>query len=133
MDEIQTRRDLSAYRLEKAEDELDTSRLLFKEKKLSQSINRSYYAMFHGARALLALNRLDSKKHSGIISFFNLHYIKTGLIEGEYSTMLNTAFRVRNDSDYDDFYIASREEAESQLRNAEKFLKRIKEYLDLTI
>lgn len=31
----------------------------------------------------------------------------------------------RNDCDYDDFYIISKEEAETQLHDAEKFLARI--------
>jgi uncharacterized protein (UPF0332 family) len=70
--------DLSAYRLEKAADDLDTAGLMFKNNKLSQSINRSYYSMFHAVRALLALSVLDSKKHTGVISFFNKHYIKPG-------------------------------------------------------
>lgn len=50
-------RDLSNYRLEKAKDELDTADLTFRNSKFSQSINRSYYAMFHSVRALLALDR----------------------------------------------------------------------------
>lgn len=125
--------DLSAYRLEKAADDLDTADLMFKNNKLSQSINRSYYSMFHAVRALLALAILDSKKHSGVISFFNTHYIKPGKIEPEYSKMLSNAFDIRNDSDYDDFYIAPREDALIQLENAKKFLKRIREYIEIVI
>jgi uncharacterized protein (UPF0332 family) len=125
--------DLSAYRLEKAADDLDTADLMFKNNKLSQSINRSYYSMFHAVRALLALSVLDSKKHTGVISFFNKHYIKPGKIEPEYSKMLSNAFDIRNDSDYDDFYIAPREDAQIQLENAKKFLKRIREYIETVI
>jgi uncharacterized protein (UPF0332 family) len=121
--------DLSAYRLEKAADDLDTADLMFKNNKLSQSINRSYYSMFHAVRALLALSVLDSKKHTGVISFFNKRYIKPGKIEPEYSKMLSNAFDIRNDSDYDDYYIAPREDARIQLENAKKFLERIREYI----
>ncbi|MCP5050760.1 MAG: HEPN domain-containing protein, partial [bacterium] len=63
--------DLSAYRIEKAKSALDSAELLLNGKKFSDSINRSYYSMFHTARALLALDKFDSKKHSGIISYFN--------------------------------------------------------------
>lgn len=121
--------DLSNYRMEKAKDELDTADLMFKNNKFSQSINRSYYAMFHAVRALLALDKYDSRKHTGVISFFNQHYIKTGEIETEFSNLLTTAFKSRNKSDYNDFFIAFREDAQVQLENAEKFLKRIEEYL----
>jgi len=125
--------DLSAYRLEKAKNDLETAGLNFNDNKLSQSINRSYYAMFHAARSLLALDKFDSKKHTGVISFFNQHYIKTGKIEPKYSKMLTAAFKIRNKSDYNDFYIAAREDAQIQLGNAKKFLKRLEEYIETII
>lgn len=40
-----------------------------------------------------------------------------------------SAQKIRNSSDYDDFYIVSREEAEVQIRNAEEFIDRIEEFL----
>jgi len=124
---------LSKYRLEKAKGDLETAELNLKGNKFSQSINRSYYSMFHAARALLALNKLDSKKHTGVISLFNLHHIKTGKIEPEFSRMLADAFEIRNESDYDDFYIAVREDAKNQLENAKKFLQRIEEYIETVV
>ncbi len=122
-------RSLSNYRLSKSEDDLNASKLLLKNKLYSQSINRSYYSIFHSVRALLAFDRFDSKKHSGIISYFNEHYIKAGLIEKEYSVIMMSAERIRNESDYDDLFTASKEQADLQVRNAEKFLNRIKEFL----
>jgi len=125
--------DLSAYRLEKAKDDLETAELTLKNNKFSQSVNRSYYAMFHAARSLVALDKFDSKKHTGIISFFNRHYIKPGKIESEFSTILSEAFKIRNNSDYSDFYIVARQDAQTQLDNAKKFLKRIQEFIDTVI
>jgi uncharacterized protein (UPF0332 family) len=122
--------DLSKYRMDKAKDDLDTSEIMFKNNKYSQSINRSYYAMFHAVRSLLALSNFDSQKHSGIISYFNHHYIKSGKIEIEYSKMLTTAFKIRSDSDYKDFYVITRHDAELQLKNARKFVKKIQAYLE---
>ncbi|HEX9975248.1 MAG TPA: HEPN domain-containing protein [bacterium] len=122
--------DLSNYRMDKAKEDLEASELMFKNGKFSQSINRSYYAIFHAVRALLALDKFDSQKHSGIISYFNHNYIKTGKIEVEFSKMLTSAFKIRSDSDYKDFYIVTREDANIQLENAKKFLKRIQDYLE---
>jgi len=121
--------DLSKYRMEKAKEDLEASELMFKNGKFSQSINRSYYAIFHAVRALLALDKFDSQKHSGIISYFNQNYIKTGKIEVEFSKMLTAAFKIRSDSDYKDFYVVAQEDAELQLDNAKKFLKRMQEFL----
>ena len=121
--------DLSIYRMEKAKNDLETSGENLQKNRISQSINRSYYAMFHAARAVLALDKLDSRKHSGVIAFFNQNYIKTGKIEREFFRMLADAFDIRKQSDYNDFYIAVREDAQIQLENARKFLKRTHEYI----
>lgn len=125
--------DLCNYRLEKAGDDLESSELLFNNNKLLQSINRSYYSIFHAARALLALIKFDSKKHSGIISLFNRHYVKSGKIEKEFSRILADAFEIRNESDYNDFYFAAKEDAQLQLENAKKFLKRVLRYIDTVV
>lgn len=40
---------------------------------------RAYYAMFYAAETLLSKLGLDFAKHSGVITEFNRHFIKTGL------------------------------------------------------
>lgn len=122
--------DLSRYRMEKAKEDLDSSKLNLENKKFSPSINRSYYAMFHAVRALLALEKFDSKKHSGVISYFNRYYVKPKTIAPEYFKMLAGAFQIRKDCDYDDFYIASYEDARTQYENASKFVEGIEDYID---
>jgi len=121
---------LSKHRLRKAKDDLAASKLLFENNKLTQSINRSYYSIFHATRALLALEKFDSRKHTGVIAYFNKNFIKTGKIEKEYSKMLMDAQDFRNDSDYDDFFVVSREEAEKQLNDADNFIKRIETFIN---
>ncbi len=96
--------DLSRYRIEKAKADLSAAKLLLDNNHINQSLNRSYYAIFHATRALLAYDVFDSKKHTGIISFFNLHYIKPGEIDYEYFKILTKAEMIRHDSDYDDFF-----------------------------
>ena len=117
--------DLSQHRLRKSREDLESARLLFENNKLAQSVNRSYYSIFHASRAILALESFDSKTHIGVIAYFNKIFVKTGKIEKEYSKILANAKDARNDCDYDDFYIISKEEAETQLHDAEKFLARI--------
>lgn len=43
---------------------------------------------------------------------------------------LESAFQIRNVCDYDDFYIASKQDAEVQLECAKEFLDAVKEYLE---
>lgn len=121
--------DLSKHRLNKAKDELEASKLLFENKKLSQSINRSYYSIFHAVRALLALENFDSRKHTGVIAFFNKQFVKTGKIGKEYSKILMDAQDFRNDSDYDDFFLISKGETLAQLNDASRFIEMIEGYI----
>ncbi|MCL2427510.1 MAG: HEPN domain-containing protein [Oscillospiraceae bacterium] len=94
-----------------------------------EAANRSYYCMFHSIRAVLALDGVDFRKHSGVIADFNQRYIKTGIFPKEFSKTIRNAFEVRNDSDYDDYYVISKEEVAQQIRNAESFLEAVEKYV----
>jgi uncharacterized protein (UPF0332 family) len=115
--------------LEKAKEDLVVSKNTLEEKHLSASVNRSYYAMFHATRALLALDGLDSKKHSTIIGYFNQNYVATGKIPQLYHKVLAKAFTVRNNTDYEDFFKISETVAQEQYQNAADFIKMIEAYL----
>jgi len=108
---------LSKYRLEKAKEDLTASRINLENGLIKASINRSYYAIFHSIRAVNALNEFDSKKHSGVIAHFNQFFIHTGYFEKEIYPLITSAFKLREKSDYDDFFIAHRKDAEEQLYN----------------
>lgn len=120
---------LSKYRLEKAKEELQTAEINFNHNKISQSVNRSYYAIFHTLRALLAFELFDSKRHSAIIAHFNQKFVATGLIDKTYYKMLAAAFDIRLKCDYQDFYVVSKEEAKKQLDNASQFINYIEQYI----
>lgn len=121
--------EISNYRIRRAKEDLATAKENCENKRLNQSLNRSYYAIFHAARALLAFDNFDSKKHSGVIRYFNKLYIASGKIEKSYSVIIGTAFNARLQSDYHDFYIVSKREAEEQIQNAEIFINMIEDYI----
>ena len=64
-----------------------------------------------------------------MIAYFQQNYVKTGIFDKEYSTIVQDAFEVRQESDYEDFYIVSKEEVEIQMSNAKKFVDAVEEYL----
>ncbi|SMB98655.1 Uncharacterized protein, contains HEPN domain, UPF0332 family [Thermanaeromonas toyohensis ToBE] len=104
--------ELSRWRLEKAERTFREGEQLLEVGSYNGAINRFYYAAFHAARALLAIKRLDSAKHSGVISLFNREFVKPGLISKEASTTLSILFNLRTEADYDDFKSFTLEETE---------------------
>jgi len=84
-----------------------------------------------GARAALATKGLDAGKHSGVISLFNQHFVKTGILPKDYGKILKNSKDLRQAGDYDDFYLVSREEALAALENASLFIRGIKLFLKI--
>ena len=62
-----------------------------------------------------------------------MDYIKTGIFDKELSDIIKSAFTLRQESDYEDFYIISHDEVSKQVREAELFYNRIKEYIESKI
>ena len=123
-------RDLTKYRLERSAEFLDESKMLLENGSFKGSIHRSYYAIFTAVRALLAEKEVDFKKHSAVISYFRREYIRLERFDKKYSDYIGDAFRFRNNSDYADFFIVSREESETQYNHAVEFYGAIKNYLE---
>lgn len=124
--------DLVKYRLENAEEKLESAKLLLDAGHYKDSIGRSYYAIFTAVRAVLAKDRVDFSKHAGVIAYFQKEYVKTGIFDKVYSKYLQSAFQIRNNCDYDDFFIASKQDALEQYERAEAMLQGIKEWLSVT-
>ena len=80
-------------------------------------------------RAVLALDGFDSKKHSGVIAEFRRKYLKTEILPRELSPIIRDLVDVRQGSDYDDFYLISRDEVAQQLVKAEEFVSIVEQYL----
>ena len=93
------------------------------------AISRAYYAMFYAATALLRSQEIAPRKHSGVQQAFAQVFVKSGLIEAEYSRMLGNAYRLRQDSDYEVLSSPDTTLAQNVLADAEKFVARAAEYL----
>ena len=68
-------------------------------------------------RSVLALDGIDTKHHSGIISEFRRLYIKTGILDKALSPTITALFNIRQESDYDDFLAISKAEVVEQIEN----------------
>lgn len=123
-------KDYARYRLDRALEDLQSAQKLFADGHFRAANNRAYYAIFHAIRAALALKRVDSSKHSGVIAEFRRLFIKEGLLPVEISQMIGSAFTIRNASDYDDMFIASKSETKEQIENANYVYEQIKKYID---
>lgn len=83
-----------------------------------------HYVIFHAMRAVLALDGVDMKHHSGIISEFRKRYIKTGVFDASLSGLISELSDVREGSDYNDFFIVSKADTAEQVQSAGTFWRR---------
>lgn len=118
-----------ALYVENAFEMLEASRILLENDFYTSAINRAYYAVFYAANALLVTKGLSQGKHSGVISSFRQHFIKTGLIAPEYSKIYGHLMEDRHESDYELESPVDRQDAESDLSNAESFVHEIQRWL----
>ncbi len=116
---------LGLRRLDRTRQHLKSARDLLAAEDFADSVSRSYYSIFQAARALLATEGLESRKHSGVVSLFNRHFVKPGRVDKQIGAILKDAWRQRELADYSDIAEFSRDEAERLLRDAEAFVATI--------
>lgn len=122
--------ELSKYRLETAEDTYRMAELCFENEGYRDAVNRSYYATFYALRAVLVLEGVDFKRHKDVVAYFNQHYVATEKFERELGKRIGRLKTMREDCDYDDFYVIERDEVLTQLETAEMVIGAVKVYLE---
>ncbi len=117
-------RDLVRYRMETAQSDLQSAEILLKEKEYRGANNRAYYAIYHAISAVHALDGRSYKRHKDTLANFNKDYVKTEIIPKTFGRRIARAEEIRHASDYDDFYIATKEKAEEQIITARELIGR---------
>lgn len=123
------KRALSLVRFKRAEECLNTAEENVKLGDYRAAANRTYYAIFHGLRSVLALDEIDMSKHSAVIAVFRRAYLKTNILDRRFSGLITDAFEIRNESDYDDFFIVVKADVEQEIEETKELLEAIKQYL----
>lgn len=130
MDEEFSTLDFAKYRLERAKEDLQAAQLLYNNNCLLAANNRAYYAIFRAIRAVLALERVDFKRHKDVIGYFNQHYIKSEIFPRTIGRKVSQAQKIREDSDYDDEYQPSYEKTEQQIITAKELIQLVEQYIN---
>lgn len=121
---------LCVYRINSALETLEVVRVCIESKHYKDAINRSYYASFYAIKAVLAMEGTDFKRHKDVVAYFNKNYVATGHFDKSLGRMLANLQQTRETSDYDDFFIASREEAEIQCESTENIIEAVRKFLN---
>jgi uncharacterized protein (UPF0332 family) len=109
---------------------LDDAEFSFSHERYNISINRSYYAVFYAAKALLLKKKVSTKTHKGLIHQFGLEYVVNDKFDEKIAKNISGLEEDRNKVDYDfDFDFAKKMKAEIDLKDAKKFIEECKKFL----
>lgn len=121
--------ELGKYRLQVAKEDLETAIDNKMAGHLRAANNRAYYAIYHAITAVLALEEVALKKHKDTLAYFNKNYVKENIFSRSLGHRIAIAEEVRHNSDYDEFYIVSKEETEKQIQTATELIGEAEKYL----
>lgn len=127
-DSIGTVKDLVIHRIETAKSDINSAKILLDAGEYRSSNNRAYYGIYHVISAMHALDGKAYKKHKDALANFNREYVKTEIFPRNIGRRISEAAEIRHASDYDDFYIATKIEAEEQIATAEELLNLVQKY-----
>lgn len=88
----------------------------------ADSVSRSYYAMLHGARAVLLTLGFEPTTHRGVPHLLNLHFVRTGLFPTSEARNLGQMQADREAADYDRAAVFSETDATEVLATVAAFL-----------
>ena len=114
---------------EKALSTLESARKNIEINEYSTSINRSYYAAYYIASALLLKKGIKSKKHSGTIQQFSLHFVQNDSFSIESFKFFTKLEEDRIHADYNLFSHYTKKKAKKDLENAKKFIEECEKFL----
>ncbi|MBE7432673.1 MAG: HEPN domain-containing protein [Anaerolineales bacterium] len=124
----ENKREVQLY-IENAHEALDSGKVNLDNKFFMSSVNRSYYAVFYAANALLSTLGEARSKHSGVISVFRQRFIKTGELPAGLSEIYEDLINSRQRGDYDLNTDIDHETALELLQKAGQFVEEVEKWL----
>lgn len=121
---------LAKHRFERAKTTLSEAMDELSRENFKLVVNRAYYSVFYAMRAFLATVDEDSSKHSGVISLFNQHFIKTKIVPEINFKAIQSLMDLRHEGDYQDFIEITKEEAMGSVEAAKKMINSLEDVLN---
>jgi uncharacterized protein (UPF0332 family) len=115
--------------MENAREMLAVAALMIGNDFYSSACNRSYYAIFYAASALLATKQMAFGKHSAVLAAFRQHFVKTGEIDMRWSRVYERILSHRQTSDYDIHISIDKDLAVVDLQDAREFVQEVTQWL----
>ncbi len=131
MGDTDNRDELAILRYERAMELINEANELLERGSYKSANNRAFYAAEKAVKALLAIKSKDSGSHTGLLRTFNEEYIhqENAFFDKEDYRKLQKMGQIRSASDYDDFFIANKEDSVNQVNAAKELVDKTREFL----
>ncbi|MCL4427920.1 MAG: HEPN domain-containing protein [Deltaproteobacteria bacterium] len=116
---------LIKYRIERSIEAIDEAKMAYESNHLNLAVNRNYYACFYSIKALLLTKDIDYSDHGHVKGEFNKEFVHKGLVDKDYTKILENAFQQRQIGDYRDLIKFNKEGVKSSIKKAEEFVTEI--------
>lgn len=125
----QDRKTMRDLYLERCDLFLQKADTYFEQGDYFTAANRYYYACFHAIHALFVVNGLYTRSHEGMNVLFSLHFVKTGLFEPKYGSLIAKMEQLRDKADYNVLFDVSAEDLVEMRPVIHELVDKIKEYI----
>lgn len=120
------RQESSVEELSLADEELSAADSLLRAGFARVSLTRTYFAVFHAARARLYAAGFEPRTHAGVHHLFNLHFVKTGRFEPGASRLMARLQKYREEADYSRAFVIDATGAREELEAARAFVETVR-------
>ena len=96
---------------------------------LDFACSKAYYAAFHLMQAVLLTEGLTYSKHSGVLSGFSQHFIKTGRFPSDFGELIQRLRKDREVGDYGYQMNVPSEDATQDVTNAQSIISKLTDFV----
>jgi uncharacterized protein (UPF0332 family) len=120
---------VAEYWMDKAEQALASARDETASGRLSFAVNRSYYAAFYAASAVLLTRGHRFVKHTGVRAAIHQHLVNPGHLDPDLGKLYDRLFHDRQEGDYVEFTHFEPDDAKRAADDAERLVAALRALL----
>ncbi|MFH0800416.1 MAG: HEPN domain-containing protein [Pseudomonadota bacterium] len=121
--------EIAKYWMEKSREALDSARSEFAAGRFAFAMNRSYYACFYSASAVLLKLGHKFSKHSGVRAAIHQQLVKAGILSSEFGKLYDRLFENRQEGDYLELVNFEAEQISQAIEEAASFVEEMQKLL----
>jgi len=120
---------LIKYRKERSAESIQEAKLAIENDMLFNAENRIYYSIYYIVSALAIKNNFSTSKHSQLLGWFNMNFVKKKVVSTELGKIYYSAFEKRQKGDYEDLKYFTREEVNNDFLKMLEFVEFIEKLI----